>query len=404
MKHVRLLCVLAAVLISGCSTLGSSNVKPTDAIRAQSEIEESQLLDVGVELFDAGTVTEPQADKGGQSEDIRKAESIYQATHLKRTLQSTGNWGAVWVVPDETDSVDVLVSGTIVSSSGEHLVLEITAWDATGRQWLDKSYSLVADEAFYAAVEPGEDPYQDLYNSIANDLLAVRRILQAEQIREIRRVSQLRFAADLVPNPYESYLEKDSDGTFEVVRLPAEGDPMMGRMLDVREREYLLFDGVNDHYAYLYDEMEPAYENWRKFQYAEASNLRRIERDAWIRRAVGVAAILGGVAVGVSSGDQNAGAMRDLLVLGGAAAFVSGSNLAKEADIHAEAVRELGTSFEEEIAPQVVEVEGQTLKLTGTASEQYAKWREILRQIYYAETGFEPGQEVQPYDPVATGS
>jgi hypothetical protein len=96
--------------------------------------------------------------------------------------------------------------------------------------------------------------------------------------------------------------------------------------------------------------------------------------------------------------------MRDLLVLGGAAAFVSGSNLAKEADIHAEAVRELGTSFEEEIAPQVVEVEGQTLKLTGTASEQYAKWREILRQIYYAETGFEPGQEVQPYDPVATGS
>jgi hypothetical protein len=148
--------------------------------------------------------------------------------------------------------------------------------------------------------------------------------------------------------------------------------------------------------------MEPAYDNWRRYQFAEASNLRKVERDAWIRRALGVAAILGGVAVGVSGNDSNSAAMRDLMIIGGTAAFISGSNLAQEADIHAEAIRELSVSFEEEVTPQVIEVEGQTLKLTGTAEQQYAKWREILRQIYYAETGFEPGQPVPSYPNPAT--
>ena len=394
--------LLVLLLLGGCSTLGSSNVEPTPVIRAQNEIAENQLLDVGIEVFDPGVVTDDQADKRGQSAEIRKAESIYMSTQLKRTLQGTGHWGSVWVVPDAADSVDVLVKGRIVSSSGEHLVLEIDARDASGRPWLQESYTLVAEDGFYTNLEPGEDPYHDLYNTIANDLLAVRGILQSEQIRDIRRVSQLRFASDLSPDPYAEYLDQGSDGSLQAIRLPAVDDPMMDRMMEVREREYLLFDGVNEHYAYLYDEMEPAYDNWRRYQFAEASNLRKVERDAWIRRAVGVAAILGGVAVGVSGNDSNSAAMRDLMIIGGTAAFISGSNLAQEADIHAEAIRELSVSFEEEVTPQVIEVEGQTLKLTGTAEQQYAKWREILRQIYYAETGFEPGQPIRAYDAPAT--
>jgi len=46
-----------------------------------------------------------------------------------------------------------------------------------------------------------------------------------------------------------------------------------------------------------------------------------------------------------------------------------------------------------------VDVEGRTLQLTGSAEQQYAEWRQLLRQLYENETGL-------PADPgvAATGS
>jgi len=35
----------------------------------------------------------------------------------------------------------------------------------------------------------------------------------------------------------------------------------------------------------------------------------------------------------------------------------------------------------------LVEIEGETVRLTGTREEQYTAWRELLGQIYAAETG-----------------
>jgi hypothetical protein len=35
----------------------------------------------------------------------------------------------------------------------------------------------------------------------------------------------------------------------------------------------------------------------------------------------------------------------------------------------------------------VVDVEGRTLRLTGTAEEQYREWRKLLHQLYIEENG-----------------
>jgi hypothetical protein len=40
--------------------------------------------------------------------------------------------------------------------------------------------------------------------------------------------------------------------------------------------------------------------------------------------------------------------------------------------------------------PVVMEFEGKQYELSGSAEEQFNHWRELLRKIYYAETGFEP--------------
>ena len=75
------------------------------------------------------------------------------------------------------------------------------------------------------------------------------------------------------------------------------------------------------------------------------------------------------------------------MVFGGAAAIYSGFQKREETKIHKEVIEELNMSFTSEAEPLVVEVVGETVKLTGSAEEQYQKWREMLREIYASETG-----------------
>ena len=66
---------------------------------------------------------------------------------------------------------------------------------------------------------------------------------------------------------------------------------------------------------------------------------------------------------------------------------MSGIKKYADARVHADALKELTQSFQAEVAPQVVEVEGHTLRLTGTAEDQYREWRKLLKQLYLEETG-----------------
>jgi len=75
------------------------------------------------------------------------------------------------------------------------------------------------------------------------------------------------------------------------------------------------------------------------------------------------------------------------MLVGGAYAVKTGFDKDSEATIHRDAIEELGESFASESQPMVVDVEGETHKLTGSAEAQYAEWRTLLRKIYASETG-----------------
>jgi hypothetical protein len=68
--------------------------------------------------------------------------------------------------------------------------------------------------------------------------------------------------------------------------------------------------------------------------------------------------------------------------------IVNGINISQEAEIHSAAIQELSESFGNEMKPVVMEFQGERYELTGSAEEQYTRWRELLRKIYYSETGF----------------
>lgn len=388
-RHLRP--TLSLLLAFGCLVLVPSaadarNVGHVTLETARTEVPEELLLDVGIEIFDPGLPPgdEYALEDEGVYPDIRRAEARFFAVQLMETLQSTGLWGAVRVVPPGTDTVDLRVMGRIVESDGLELELDIRAIDAAGEEWLDRDYEAEARTAAYRG-DRDVDPFQDLYDAIANDLNDEREDFDAEEVLEIRRVAKLRFARDLAPEAFADHLERDRRGRVEIVRLPAEGDPMIERVERVRERDYLFVDTLSEHYANFRSQMAEPYDHWRQYSYEEALAYKEIRRQATWRQVLGGLAILGAVLIdGDGSGSR---AARDVAVYGGVMAIENGIGKAQEAKIHREALKELALSFDSEVKPVLVDVEGKTLKLTGSVEEQVEQWREMLRQLFAAETG-----------------
>jgi len=398
MNNIKVILLISSIIIvlSGCAAYNAEEIGPTPIMKARSEIPEEQLIDVGIQVFESGEITKEQAEKKASSPEIRKAESHFIPYHLKNTLQQSSYWGAVRILPAETDSIDVLVKGKIIESNGEHMVLQIDVTDATRRTWFSKTYESEATLAYYSGNRVGEkDAYQDLYNAISNDIAEYRMQLTPEEVKTIRTVSKLRFAGDYAPTAYNGYLAKDKKDIITVNRLPADGDPMMVRLLKIREREYMYVDTLNAYYEEYYTEMWSSYENWRKLNYEEIKAIKKIKQDARLRMAAGVLLIIGAVLLDIED-VGNTGALQTGMIIVGGQVFVDGINISKESEINVAAIQELSESFGSEMRPVVMEFEGKQYELTGSAEEQFKRWRELLRQIYLEETGFDP--DVSPVD------
>ena len=388
------------ILLSGCATY-QANVGPTPIMRAQKEIPEDQLMDVGIYTFTSEEISEKEAEDEGTSNEIRKAEGHFMPYHLKNTLHQSSHWGAVRVIPAETDSMDLFVKGKIKESNGEHLTLEIEVIDATGRRWFTKKYKKEATPTSYTGNRPAEkDAYQDLYNLIANDMADFKKKLTPEDINKIRTTAKLKFAEDFAPDAFDGYLAKGKKNQTEIKRLPADGDPMMARLLKIREREYMYVDTLNEQYDAFYNEMWPSYENWRQLNMTERKAMREIKRKALTRQLLGALLVAAAIAAGSNDSSGVATVQAGMILVGGMV-IIEGFNISKEAEINEAAIQELSESFGGEMQPVVMEFEGQQYELTGSAEEQFNQWRELLRKIYYAETGFEPDptQETVESDP-----
>jgi len=379
---------MACVLLGACSGIKHKDVEPTAISLAEQEIAESALLDVGISTFDPGTDEAEKNPKEGVFPDIRKSEARYIPVHLKNTMQRTGHWGAVRVIPTRSEATDVLVTGKILRSDGETLELSVIAEDATGKLWFSHVYEASKEAEEYTKYQRGEeDPFQDLYNTIANDLAKHKASLDSEDFANIRQVSELRFAAWLAPDVFRRYLSEDEDGIWQVKSLPASDDPMLGRVLNIREREYMLVDTLTSHYDVYYANMWDPYVAWRKARSQEVEALREVESKAMWRKVGGGALIAGAIALDILAGGSNTRTLTNAMLIGGTMAVKSGIDLGGQTEIHEDAIRELGSSFESEVKPMVVEVDGETVELTGSAEVQYANWRRLLKSIYFTETG-----------------
>jgi hypothetical protein len=324
---------------------------------------ELQRLDIGLVVLDPGV----EAGAGAADDvfpEVRRVEAQYLPVLLRQVLQETDAWGVVRVLPEAAVLPELLVSGEILVSDGVQLELRVRAEDATGRLWLQRIYRDQSEAADYPVSADG-DPFVDLYRQLANDLLAIRRQLDDSQLREVRRVALLRYAALLSPEAFAGYLAGGQGGElFRVARLPAAGDPMMARVERIRNQEYLFIDTVDEQYLNLYQSLGPTYNLWRQYSREQALYVADYQERVANRKSHGRRGSFPAM-------QQRYDAYRNLRI--------------QQQDLDEQAL-----GFDNEVAPTVMEASGRVFRLTGTLDSQYGEWRHILREIFRLETGL-PG-------------
>lgn len=392
-KWTPLFLIPATLAFGGCTVNEIVTAEETELVVAEDPPDEALLLDIGVVEFRNGIPEDNDPEDTGIYDDIRQAEARYLPYHLKTTLQGTGHWGAVRVIPSREAFTDIVISGAIEESDGEFIELDITVEDSQGRHWYTKTYEAQTGISSYSPNRDRRmDPYQKVFNDIANDLRLYVDQLPPGRIGEIRQVTELRFFADMSPAAYGEHLAANKDGVIRAVRLPAENDPGVARLRQIRERDRLVVDTLNEHYANFYYGIAIPYQSWRKTSREESINYRQVRRSATMQTLMGAVVVAGSLAADTSDSSYSRrrmkGQLQNVAIGEGLEQIMRGISRRREAAMHIESIRELSESFGAEAAPMVVTVEGETRRLTGTAAAQYESWRRLLRQIYEAETGF----------------
>lgn len=334
----------------------------------------STQLEVGIQVF--GNQLNPEdSELFGEwvYSEIRDNEVHYLPYVLRNTLLDSNQWGAVRVLPQADPSVDLQVSGTVLSSDGERLEIAILATDSTGRQWLNKTYADTTNLADYpdaTRFTPGNpfnpigfiDPFQDVYDQIANDLLSVRNSFQDYQLVDIKRVSQMVYASDLSPETFSHTLETNAEGLLTVTSLLAEDDPMLERVADMRQRHLVFIDTVDEYYQALYEEMQPSYVIWRRYSHDQLEETKKLSSRL---------------------ADYN---LDDYGTSGSFTSLTQRYDRYRWSKIYEQEFRELAAGFNRELAPAILKLNEQVHGVSGTMDEQYIQWRRILQALFKLET------------------
>lgn len=417
-----LLCAGSVTACASSYPSRSVSYKDTPLEQPTTPPSDAQLLGVRIESFEPGRLPDDPKLSKGLSTEIRAAETYYFAVQLKETMQRSGHWGPVRVVPRGAREGEVNITGKILESDAEMLKLEVTVKDAGGALWFTKTYESVVDSSAYGkASGRGVDAFQGLYNEIANDVAAHKKSFTDKDFVGIRQVADLRFGAEFSPSAYEGYLSKaDAEGqpgglgraaslfsrksperkpVYVVSRLPAEDDSVVQRVSRIRAREDLLIDTLDQQYEGLARSVRTPYDQWRTSRLREIEALREVDRvnnqEKAKAVAVGTLAILAGAALAAGNKGGNCyGCATTGAVVAGAGVAIAVQMASKaseqaesEANLRRANLIELGNSLRSDVQVTVVEVEGKTIELKGSIEEKFKNWKAALEELRASERG-----------------
>jgi len=356
-------------------------------------IQPEALLDVAIPPLSDGLALTDEDDT--VFPEVRSAEAVYFSNQLAKTMEKSGAWGAIRVVPSTEVVMDVYITGTILQSDGETLDIEVRVYDTSGRQWLKERHrQVVGKYAYDRRLKTLADPFQNLFTMIANQVLAVREKMSQEEALRLRQISELRFAREFSPEAFGEYLSEDRSGTLTIERLPAENDTILERVDMIRERDNLYVDTMQDYYDAFSREMHRPYQDFRRVSHESVVKARQLRKRGNRQILAGIAGIVGGIYGRLSSGSWMAFDGSTAAAAVGGYALKQGLQSKEKAAEQTDRLAEMGSSLDAVIAPQVIALEDRSVTLSGTVQSQYGQWREMLHRIYEQENTL-PGTAVE---------
>ena len=347
-------------------------------------------LDVVIPAFSPGLDgNASNYDEEGIWPELRRAEANRFAFKLKQALEETGKFGAVRVTPSNSASGDVYVLGEIVESNGVELEFDLEVVDASGKRWMNDSIDYEVSEGFYKNPRnAGKDAYEPAFVEAAQEIVEALLKQQPSNLDELQKISALRFGASFNEKAFTPYLDT-SNNPMKLVGMPSDADPLYQRVQSIRVREQLFVDNLQQNYSGFSQQMEDSYLVWQKASFTETELRKEARLNSFLKIAGGVLLVAVAIAAGssVNSEDNNIGAEVTTVLagVGGAVLISSGLTSKAEAEMHNDAINELGQSVDLEMSPQVVKFEQETTELTGDIDEQFQQWRAFMAKMYALE-------------------
>ena len=312
-------------------------------------------LDIGITIS-SDIALQSGTEMGGA---FRGTEAQLLGAKQRRVFENAGQWGVVRLYPQPSLIPQLMLDMVVLQSDGRQLRVHAMLTGVHGATLLSDTYLDYASSEGVLTAD-NEDPFTDLFHRIHNDV-ATTVALMPESEDYLRQLSFLRYAQQLAPQAFEAYLSREGE-SWQLLRAPAEQDPMYQRISKLREYELLFVDTIDEQLTSALREIDTAYRLWLR---ASKEQLDWLEK----RRARGVNAE--GLA------DDSAFARHQAVY----AAY-------RSLKIHEQELFELVLDLESESRSTALEIEETVVTLEGTLEQQYREWREALAKIMMLENVF----------------
>ena len=312
-------------------------------------------LDIGITISSDIPLQSGTAMEGA----FRETEAQLLGAKQRRVFENAGQWGVVRLYPQPSLIPQLMLDMVVLQSDGRQLRVHAMLTGVHGATLLSDTYLDYASSEGVLTAD-NEDPFTDLFQRIHNDV-ATKVALMPESEDYLRQLSFLRYAQQLAPQAFEAYLSREGE-SWQLLRAPAEQDPMYQRISKLREYELLFVDTIDEQLTSALREIDTAYRLWLR---ASKEQLDWLEK----RRARGVNAE--GLA------DDSAFARHQAVY----AAY-------RSLKIHEQGLFELVLDLESESRSTALEIEETVVTLEGTLEQQYREWREALAKIMMLENVF----------------
>lgn len=398
---------LTACLTSGCASpsMQDATVEVEQEETHELEIPEELLLDVGISVFE-NPRSMPDSDDDEsvfRNDEVLRAERNFLPYIIGKYLQGTETWGAVRVVPRPV-AVDVTVTGTIAHSDGETLAFRATATDARGVQWFDKEYRATAKPGAYDGDSNVDDPFARAYAALAADMAASLRAFSLTDLARIRAVAELAFARSVAPEAFARHVTPKPEGGHKLHRLPANEDPLLALVRQIRDRDQAFVDQVNDYYDDFTANIQRPYDEWRREAFLSRRTQRQLSAKADAQMLLGSARLIDGLA---RMGDGKPSRLTLHWTTRGLGLIRGAEDSEDQIRETVESMRQVDRSAEATLLPHTTALENRTTRLQQGIESRYDALRVILNQVYREEFGIpasssqesvtaEKGQSLEP--------